>query len=61
MLKGYSKAISDATGVTDQDVLFDIEGVMREVVFHSTLDWQSKAQFDSGALQALELLEDEKS
>jgi hypothetical protein len=29
-----------------------IERIMRETIFHSTLDWQTKEQFDAGALDA---------
>lgn len=53
--KGYAKAISEATGVTDQAVLNELEDIMRNTIFHSTLDWQSKAEFNKGAKEALEI------
>ena len=34
-----------------------IETIMRDFVFHSTLDWQSRSEFRAGALQAFEMLE----
>lgn len=34
----------------------EIEELMRNVIFHSTLDWQTKAQFRRGALEANEVL-----
>jgi hypothetical protein len=33
-----------------------IEHIMRDEVFHSTLDWQSKAEFNRGAREAARLL-----
>ena len=55
-LKGYAKMIEEATGVTDEKKLAKIEDVMRNVIFHSTLDWQSKQEFNEGALAALEVV-----
>jgi hypothetical protein len=54
-LRGYQKAIAEATGVTDPAIIEQIETHMREDVFHSTLDWQSKAQFNKGAREAFKL------
>ncbi len=56
-LRGYAKSISEATGVTDAADLADIEDSMRNDIFHSTLDWQTKAQFNRGAREAWELVQ----
>jgi hypothetical protein len=49
----YSRAISEITGITDPEGLAEIESIMRQDVFHSTLDWQSAELFKEGALEAL--------
>ena len=54
-LRGYQKAIAEATGVTDPAIIEQIETHMRDDIFHSTLDWQSKRQFTLGARNALAL------
>lgn len=51
----YQKCIIDATGCKPEDANA-IEELMRHEIFHSTLDWQSKEQFDAGAKEAYELL-----
>ena len=51
----YQGLIIEATGVSEKDAGF-VEDIMRNDVFHSTLDWQSRAQFVRGARQAVELL-----
>ena len=56
-LRGYAKTISEATGVTDPEDLADIEDSMRNDIFHSTLDWQTKAQLMRGAREAWELVQ----
>jgi hypothetical protein len=52
----YRDQISKATGVTDPKELARIEECMREDIFHSTLDWQTRAQFNKGAREAVKLL-----
>ena len=47
----YSAAIAEATGAHRMQLPI-IERIMREVIFHSTLDWQTKEQFDTGAIEA---------
>jgi hypothetical protein len=59
-MSSYSKLIREATGVTDQKSLDQIEEILRQDVFHSTLDWQSRAQLMKGAKEALELWKDMK-
>jgi hypothetical protein len=51
-LRGYQKTISEATGRTDPSQIAAIEDMMRNVIFHSTLDWQSRRQFFQGAKDA---------
>jgi 4-alpha-glucanotransferase len=54
----YSDTIREATGVTDPRQLREIEDIMRDVVFHSTLDWQTKEQLQDAARQAVDVLEE---
>lgn len=56
-LRGYALSISQATGVTDPTDLADIEDSMRNDIFHSTLDWQSREVFDMGAREAWEFVQ----
>jgi len=49
----YSSAIAEATGAHPIQLPI-IENIMRDVIFHSTLDWQTKEQFDAGAREAYE-------
>ena len=55
-LNHYQQAIVKATKCKPEDAA-EIEDLMRGVIFHSTLDWQTKAQFNNGARQAKELLD----
>lgn len=48
----YAPIISEATGVTDPAMLSRIEDYMRNVIFHSTLDWLSRAQLKRAAKTA---------
>lgn len=57
VLKGYHPLIAEATGVTDVARLEEIEDCMRNVIFCSTLNWQSREQLMTGAREALEVLE----
>lgn len=51
----YRRFIIEATGVNEKDAGY-VEDIMREDIFHSTLDWQTRAQFARGAREAVELL-----
>lgn len=53
----YSQTISEATGVTDPRLLGEIEETMRRDIFHSTLDWQTKAQLQEAAREAWALVQ----
>ena len=55
----YQRDIMDQLGCSAEDASM-VEEIMRNHVFHSTLDWQSAAQFRRGAREAWELLESER-
>lgn len=55
-LRGYARTISEATGVTDPSDLADIEDSMRNDIFHSTLDWQTRDQLAAAARVAWDLV-----
>lgn len=55
-MRAYEDIISAATGVTDSAVLAAIEDQMRHTIFHSTLDWQTRAQLAKGAREAYGLV-----
>ena len=50
-VKGYREQIIEVTGCDPLDAEV-IEDYMRNIYFHSTLDWQSKAQFNKGARES---------
>lgn len=52
----YQQIIAKATGVQDIATLAEIEESMRQDVFNSTLDWQTRAQLVKGAKQAYEIV-----
>lgn len=54
-LTGYHRIIFEATGYIDRADLDEIEDTMRHVIFHSTLDWQSRRVFCDGAREAVEV------
>jgi len=47
----YQKSIIEITGCNKEDAA-EVEDYMRNTYFHSTLDWQSKAQFNKGARES---------
>lgn len=51
----YKSLIIEATGVSEKDAGF-VEDIMRNDVFHSTLDWQTRAKFVRGAREVVKLL-----
>jgi hypothetical protein len=55
-LTGYAGSIAKYTGQTDPETLAEIEDIMRNVIFHSTLDWQTPAQFARGAREAWDVV-----
>jgi hypothetical protein len=52
----YSRIISEATGVTDPEDLEDIEDCMRNDIFKSTLDWQTREMLATAAVEAWEIV-----
>jgi hypothetical protein len=52
---GYEKDIVEVTGCSPEDAVM-IEHIMREEIFHSTLDWQTAAQFNRAARKAAKIL-----
>lgn len=55
-LTGYQRSIVRDTGCDPADAA-EVEELMRSVIFHSTLDWQTARQFRKGAREAYELLQ----
>lgn len=55
----YQRLIQQATGAPVSD-LAPIEDIMREEIFHSTLDWQIREQLAEGARQAQRRLNDDR-
>jgi len=51
----HRELIIEATGVNDKDAAY-VEDIMREDIFHSTLDWQSRKVFARGAREAVAML-----
>jgi hypothetical protein len=47
----YAELIAKATGAP-AELLPILESIMRDEIFHSTLDWQSAAEFREGARKA---------
>jgi hypothetical protein len=47
----YQQKIKEITHCSDSDSV-EIEDYMRHIIFHSTLDWQTEAQFKKGAKTA---------
>ena len=47
----YKEMIINATNCNPNDAE-EIEDYMRNIYFHSTLDWQGKAQFNKGARES---------
>lgn len=54
--KGYQQIIHEATGHTDVKTIERIEDLMRDVIFHSTLDWQTREQLMQAAREANDML-----
>lgn len=51
----YQDLITKATGVSAKDAGY-VEDIMRQDIFHSTLDWQPKGQLVRAARDAVGLL-----
>ena len=55
----YRRLIQEATGAPAED-LVRIENIMRDEIFHSTLDWQSRDQLADAARQAFARLKEDR-
>jgi hypothetical protein len=53
-MSAYEKDIIEVTGCSPGDAAM-IEHIMREDIFHSTLDWQTAAQFNRAARKAAKI------
>jgi hypothetical protein len=51
----YREIIKQATGCNDRKAI-EIENIMRNVIFHSTLDWQTREELQNAARLAVEIL-----
>jgi hypothetical protein len=58
-LNSFQRLIREGTGAAIED-LAKIEHIMREEIFHSTLDWQSHEQLVEGARQAQHRLNEDR-
>jgi hypothetical protein len=56
MPSGRIKLIMEATGC-NEIVAGKLENIMRDVIFHSTLDWQTREELQEGARAAYQVLE----
>jgi hypothetical protein len=54
----YREIIKRATGCTESQAA-KIEDVMRNVIFHSTLDWQTREELEDAARLAVEVIRQE--
>jgi hypothetical protein len=59
MPNSYRRFIIEELSCNEEDAAI-IEDLMREHVFHSTLDWQSEAQLRRGAREAWAILEEDR-
>lgn len=57
-LTGYALIINEATAIACPEKLALIEECMRQDIFHSTLDWQSREELHEGAKLAVEVLKE---
>lgn len=58
-MSSYQQAIIEDTGCTPNDAPM-IEHIMREDIFHSTLDWQSRAELRRAARTAATILAEDR-
>ena len=54
----YRATIEEATGEHDPERLAEIEECMRQDIFHSTLDWQTRGQLMAAAREAVAMLKE---
>jgi hypothetical protein len=56
-MKTHADFIMDATGCQREEVS-KIDDMMRENIFHSTLDWQTREQIDEAAVLAYSVVKE---
>lgn len=56
----YDEMIVEDTGCSPADAVM-IEYIVREEIFHSTLDWQTRTQFRHAARKAAKMLEADRA
>jgi hypothetical protein len=59
-LTSYQEMIQEFTNAAVHELPI-LENIMRDEIFHSTLDWQSRAQFRTGAKKALKLFQEDRA
>ena len=59
-MSAYMQMIIEDTGCNAAGAAI-IEDIMRNEIFHSTLDWQTRAQFRQGARKAAKVLEQNRA
>jgi hypothetical protein len=57
MPSGYTRIIMEATGC-DEATAGKLEEIMRNVIFHSTLDWQTHEELQEAARTAYLVLQE---
>ena len=57
-LSGYHSLINQATGLSRKEDLQEVEDIMRDVIYHSTLDWQTRAELWRGAKKAHKVMKE---
>ncbi len=58
-MSSYRDAIIEDTGCSSDDAVM-IEHILREDIFHSTLDWQTRAELRSAARKAVKILAEDR-
>jgi hypothetical protein len=53
-MKSYPESIMEIVSCSLEEAK-SIEKIMRNTIFHSTLDWQTRSQFEQGAWEAFEV------
>jgi hypothetical protein len=57
MASGYTEIILKSTGCSLREAP-RVEEIMRDVIFHSTLDWQTREELESAAKTAYAVLQE---
>lgn len=60
MANYYQDRIAEITGAKSEELVI-VENILRDDVFHSTLDWQTAKEFKCGARKAYRIYLDDKA